>query len=131
MVSRKEGPGFRGSGEHTVGPRALVVEQSPEMARGVAKPSLVLIKPPVVTIQGCVYMGSVSVMSEHMDDMARQAPPSTGIPRRGYWSGQPFPPPGDLSHSGIKPTSPGSPALLADFFTAEPPGKPRVDNSIH
>ena len=126
MVSRKEGPGFRGSGEHTVGPRALVVEQSPEMARGVAKPSLVLIKPPVVTIQGCVYMGSFSVVSEHMDDMAHQAPPSTGIPRRGYWSGQPFPPPGDLSHSGIKPTSPGSPILQVDSLPLHHLGSPAM-----
>ena len=29
--------------------------------------------------------------------------------RKEYWSGLPFPPPGDLSHSGIKPASPQSP----------------------
>ena len=39
-----------------------------------------------------------------------------------YWSGLPFPPPGDLSNLGIKPTSP---ALAGRFFTIEPPGKPR------
>ena len=81
---------------------------------------------PVVTIQGCVYMGSVSVVSEHMDDMAHQAPPSTGIPRRGYWSGQPFPPPGDLSHSGIKPTSPGSPILQVDSLPLHHLGSPAM-----
>ena len=31
-----------------------------------------------------------------------------------YWSGLPFPPPGDLLDSGIEPTSPMSPALEAD-----------------
>ena len=30
---------------------------------------------------------------------ARQAPPSMGFPRRGHWSGLPFPPPGDLPES--------------------------------
>ena len=37
-----------------------------------------------------------------------------------YWSGLPFPPPGDLPHSGIEPTSLVSPALVGGFFTAEP-----------
>ena len=33
-----------------------------------------------------------------------QAPLSVGFPRQEYWSGLPFPSPGDLSHPGIKPT---------------------------
>ena len=41
-----------------------------------------------------------------------------------YWSGLPFPPPGDLPDPGIKPTSPVSPALQADALPAEPLGKP-------
>ena len=36
----------------------------------------------------------------------------------------PGPPPGDLSHPGIKPAFPASPSLQVDFFTAETPGKP-------
>ena len=32
--------------------------------------------------------------------IARQAPLSTGFPRQEYWSGLPFPPPGDLPHPG-------------------------------
>ena len=36
---------------------------------------------------------------------ARQAPPSMGFSRQEYWSGLPFPPPGDLPNPGIKPTS--------------------------
>ena len=44
-----------------------------------------------------------------------------GFSRQEYWSGLPFPPPGDLPNPGIKPTSP---ALAGGFFTAEPPGLP-------
>ena len=39
--------------------------------------------------------------------------------RQEYWSGLPFPSPGDLPDPGIKP---GSPALQADTLTSEPPG---------
>ena len=34
------------------------------------------------------------------------APPSMGFSRQEYWSGLPFPPPGDLPDLGIKPMSP-------------------------
>ena len=44
-----------------------------------------------------------------------------GFSRQEYWSGLPFPPPGDLPNPGIKP---GSPALQADPLLPEPPGKP-------
>ena len=49
---------------------------------------------------------------------------STEFPRQEYWSGLPFPTPGDLLNTGIEPVSPGSPALAGRFFTTEPPGKP-------
>ena len=49
-----------------------------------------------------------------------QAPLSTGFSRQEYWSGLPFPPPGDLPDSGIEHASP---ALAGGFFTTEPPGK--------
>ena len=38
-----------------------------------------------------------------------------------YWSGEPFPSPGDLPNPGIEPKSP---ALQVDSLPAEPPGKP-------
>ena len=50
-----------------------------------------------------------------------QAPPSVGFSRQEYWSGLPFPSPGDLPNPGIEPRSP---TLLADSLTSEPPGKP-------
>ena len=45
------------------------------------------------------------------------SPPGSSVhefPRQEYWSGLPFPSPGDLPHPGIKPSAP---ALQADFFT--------------
>ena len=53
--------------------------------------------------------------------VAHQAPPSMGFSRQEYWSGLPFPSPGDLPDPGIEPRSP---ALQADALTSEPPGKP-------
>ena len=47
-----------------------------------------------------------------------------GLSRREYWSGLPFPSPGDLPDPGIDP---GSPALESDALTSEltsGPGKP-------
>ena len=49
-----------------------------------------------------------------------QAPQSTEFSRQEYWSGLPFPSPGDLPNRGIKP---GSPCLQADTLPSEPPGK--------
>ena len=44
---------------------------------------------------------------------AFQAPPSMGFFRQQYWSGLPFPSPGDLPNPGIKPTSLTSPAMTS------------------
>ena len=46
---------------------------------------------------------------------------SMGFSRQEYWSGLPFPSPGDLPNLGIEP---GSPALQTDILPSEPPGKP-------
>ena len=46
--------------------------------------------------------------------VACQAPLSMGIPRQEYWSGLPFPSPGDLPDPGIKPVSHAAPALQAN-----------------
>ena len=55
--------------------------------------------------------------------VAHQAPLSMGFSKQEYWSGLPFPPPGDPPNPGIKPH------LLCllqagSFFTIVPPGKP-------
>ena len=46
-------------------------------------------------------------------------PLSMGFPRQEYWSGLPFPSPGNLPNPGIKPESP---AWQADSLPIEPPG---------
>ena len=43
-----------------------------------------------------------------------------GLPRQEYYSGLPFPSPGDLPGPGMEPMAP---ALAGRFFTTEPPGK--------
>ena len=45
--------------------------------------------------------------------------------RQEYWSGLPFPSPGDLPDPGIEPASP---TLAGGFFTSEPPDKPCLLN---
>jgi len=44
-----------------------------------------------------------------------------GFSRQEYWSGLPFPSPGDFTNPGIEPLSP---VLAGRFFTAKLPGKP-------
>ena len=50
--------------------------------------------------------------------VAYEAPQSMEFSRQEYWSGLPFPSPGDLPNPGIKPRSP---ALQADALLSEPP----------
>ena len=54
--------------------------------------------------------------------LAHQIPLSMGFPRQEYWSGLPFPPPGDLPNPRLEPESLVSPALAGGFFTTEPLG---------
>ena len=53
--------------------------------------------------------------------IAYQAPPSMEFSRQEYWSGLPFPSPGELPDPGVEP---GSPTLQTDVSPSEPPGKP-------
>ena len=54
--------------------------------------------------------------------VACQAPLSMEFSRQEYWSELPCPPLGDLFYPGIEPRSP---AVQADSFLSEPPGKPK------
>ena len=56
--------------------------------------------------------------------VAHQAPLSVRFPRQEYWSGLPFPLPGDLPSPGIEPAWL---ALAGRFFITEPPGKLQTD----
>ena len=54
---------------------------------------------------------------------AHQTPLSMGFPRQEYWSGFPFPSPGNLPDPGIEP---GSPAWQADSLPLSRLGSPRI-----
>ena len=50
-----------------------------------------------------------------------------GFSRQEYWSGLPFPSPGDLPNPGIEPRSP---ALQADALPSEPSGESLSNKTI-
>ena len=54
-------------------------------------------------------------MSDYLRPMDH--PLSMGFSMQEYWSGLPFPSPGDLPHAGMAPTSLRSPAWVGGFFT--------------
>ena len=60
--------------------------------------------------------------------VAHQAPLSMGFPKQEYWSGLPFPPPGDLPNPETEATSL---TLAGRFFTIEPTGKPMCVWCMH
>ena len=74
----------------------------------------------------CVYLApqSCPILCDPMDC----CPPGSSVLgtffRQGYWSGLPFPPPGDRSDPWIEPMSPAFPALADGVFTTKPPGVP-------
>ena len=70
----------------------------------------------------CVLSCSVICNSATPWTVARQDPLSMRLSWHEYWSGLPFPPPGDLSDTWTEPISP---ALAGGFITTEPPGRPR------
>ena len=58
--------------------------------------------------------------------VAHQAPLSMGFSKQEYWSGLPFPPPGDLPKPGIKPTSLSLLHWQACSLPLVPPEKPNI-----
>ena len=56
--------------------------------------------------------------------VASKAPLSIEFSRQEYWSGLPFPTPGDLPDPGIELMSLASSAMAGRFFTTVPPGNP-------
>ena len=66
----------------------------------------------------CVLSHSVVSDSAAPWAVAHQAPLSMESSRPEYWSGQPFPSPGNLPNPGIKPRSP---TLQVDSLPSEPP----------
>ena len=58
--------------------------------------------------------------------VALQTPLSREFSRQDYWSGLPFPPPGESSQPRERTWYLASPALTGKFLTTKPPGKPRI-----
>ena len=85
------------------------------------------VPPTWCSINVCVCAQSLSCV-QHLVAIwttAHQVPLSLEFSRQEYWSGLPFPSPGDLPHPGMEPTSPAPSALAGGFFTTVPPGKPQ------
>ena len=72
----------------------------------------------------CVCVLSCVQLFETPWTVACQASLSKEFSRQEYWSGLPFPSPGDLPDSVVKRVSPVSIALAGGLSTTEPPGKP-------
>ena len=72
----------------------------------------------------CVSLSRVGLFATPWT-VARQAPLSMRFPKQEYWSGLPFPYPGDLPDPGIEP---GSPALQADSLLCRS-NKPAVSRT--
>ena len=70
-----------------------------------------------------VYAQSCLILSTPWT-IVHQAPLSVEFSRQEYWSGLPFPLPGNFPNPEIKLTSPESPVLAGGVFTTDPPGKP-------
>ena len=66
----------------------------------------------------CVWVFSCAQLFVTPWTVARQAPLSMEFSRQEYWSGLPFPFPGDLPDPGTEPTSVVSPELAGSFFTS-------------
>ena len=71
---------------------------------------------------GCAVLSCVQLFAIPWT-VASWAPLSMGFPGQEYWSGLPFPLPGDLPDPGIESASLASPALASGFFTTRPPNK--------
>ena len=69
----------------------------------------------------CLVTSVVSNSLQPHGTAARQSLLSVGFSRQEYWSGLPFPSPGDLSDPGMEPRSP---TLNADSLPSELQGKP-------
>ena len=70
---------------------------------------------------------SCLTLCDPMDYIAHQTPWSTGFSRQEYWSGLPFPPPGDLPDPGNEPASP---ALQAGSLPPSHQGKRTVAEGV-
>ena len=72
-----------------------------------------------------MHAQSFLTLCDYMD-YSPQAPLSMEFSRQKYWSGLPFPTPGDLPNPGIEPRTPEPLALTGAFFTTVLPEKTTI-----
>ena len=88
-----------------------------------------------VFVRGCSSLFRCVRLFATLWTVACKTPLSMGFSRQEYWSGFPFPPPGDLLDR-IEPVALMSPALAGGFFCfcfflpLEPPGKPQFSGRL-
>ena len=82
---------------------------------------------PVTDTYIYIYIYVYIFFSRHFFTVACQGTLLMDFSRQEYCSGLPFPSPGDFPKPGIKPRPP---ALQAESFPSEPPGKPSVPPSL-
>ena len=70
----------------------------------------------------CKHHNESESCSIVLNSMTPRTMQSMEFSRPEYWSGYPFPPPGDLPNPGIEPRSS---SLQVDSLPADPQGKPR------
>ena len=76
-----------------------------------------------------VHACSVTQSCLTLGDLMDCSPPISsvqGLSWQEYWSGLPFPPPGDLPNPGIESESPEALALAGRFLISEPPWRPWI-----
>ena len=76
----------------------------------------------LVCVCVCAQLLSRVLLLETPWTVAHQLLLSMGFLRQEYWSGLPFPSPGDLPDPGMESVSPATPTLAGRFFTTESPG---------
>ena len=76
-----------------------------------------------------VWAQSCPTLCNPMDYIAHQAPLSMYFSRQEYWSGLPFPSPGDLPDPGMEPSSLRLLHWQVDSLPLVPPGKPNETGS--
>ena len=84
-----------------------------------------------VRVCACVCAHLCTTLCDPMDYTVCKAPLSIGFPRQEYWSGLPFPSPGDLPDPGIEPMSLMSPASAGRFFTTSTTWEARMYTTMY
>ena len=86
-----------------------------------------MLNPNTTASKGAPFPSTLHCVSHSVvSDSLRPHGLSMGLSRQKYWSGLPFPSPGDLTDPEIELRSPG---LQTDSLPSEPPGKPLLTRS--